>query len=83
MGELGDDSLDIWLEADVRPAFSITWYFIDFSYGITARGGPDRRLIHTYTSSRSIDSLVHWQVELYSPPRSDTYPVCSPATIGG
>jgi hypothetical protein len=30
MGELGDDNLDIWLEADVRPAFSITWYFIDF-----------------------------------------------------
>jgi Importin repeat len=81
MRELGDDTLDVWLEADVR-IIVITYSLeadVDYSLRRTRRMSRTR----TCTSSRSIASRALWAARLYSRLLSNTYPVCSPAMTGG
>ena len=86
MGELGDDTLDVWLEADVRIifyAFVVITYPLETDVDHSLRRTRRMTRTHMCTSSLSIGSRVLWAARLYSRLRSNTYPVCSPAMTGG
>ena len=71
-GELADDTLDVWLQTDVRCAFST---FVE-SYYLIVNGDSllrTQRTTRTYTSSRSIGSRALWKATLYYHLRSNIY----------
>lgn len=78
MGELGDDTFDMWLEADIRMtlySFVIITYSLEADLDCGLR--RTRRMTRTRmcTGSLSIGSRALWVARLYSRLRSNTFPV--------
>lgn len=85
MGELRDDDLGVWLEADVCEIFNLSLKSIVLPIPGTSLSRlktPRTTVIHMYTNNRWIDSPVPLAVNRFYHLRSSIYLVCLRAMIG-